>query len=36
MRGRGTAQAGTLGAVILAAKIGSPADTADRLLRVVT
>ena len=31
IRGRGTAQSGTPGAVILAARIGTLAETADRL-----
>jgi hypothetical protein len=34
IRGRGTTQSGTPGAVIFAARIGSAADIADRLVRV--
>ena len=36
MRGRCMAHSGAPGAVIFAAGTGSPADTADRLARVVT
>jgi len=34
IRGRGTAQSGTFGAVILEVRMGSPADTVDRRPRV--
>jgi hypothetical protein len=34
IRGRGTAQVGTLGAVTFDARIGSPTDMAGRLARV--
>ena len=36
IRGRGTAQSGTPGAVILAARMGTLAETADRLGGVAT